>query len=434
MSISAISGVIAASGGKTALSTLGEILPDTGLPLDFAALLAEQIPGTTQTDPTLLVPPVSPKAENGPLIEIASQTAVAADIKAPPPASEVKVSSRDTAQPPQGAQENAESVLAALSAKPTSPAAAVVGEIDGKKEDRDKEPKVVAVTDPAAATPLQVAPSDAAQYVVPPVTPPVQNNLLPHGEDREKPSSPGQARKTGAPETSEDETRSSRPELPARDATLPPMPAAQTAKNSETRIPPRSETANAAILAGDAHPGNSGNTPAFATALAATAAASGTASSAATTQPAQAPTVTSALNSPNWSQDFGNRVVWLAKNDQQVAQININPPQLGPVQISISINGDQASTVFASPHAEVRQAIQDSLPQLREMFSTAGINLGQANVGSQLPSQNREAAFQFANEARSSRENAILSPDSHASSSPAGTPVQRGRGLVDLFA
>jgi flagellar hook-length control protein FliK len=433
MSISAISGLIAASGGKTALSALGEILPDTCLPLDFAALLAEQIPGKTPADPSLLVPPVNTKTDSASLGEIISQPSLAADAKAPP-IGKAKASTREVEHSPRASQETAESVLAALSAKPATSVTPTVGETEGKKDDREMEQKVAAAAEPVEAAPLQIDPSNVAQYVVPPVSPPVQSNRLPQGEEREKPSTPGQTRKTGSLETAEDDDRSQRPDLPTRDVAPPPAPAAQSAKPSETRIPPRSETANAAILAGDAHPGNSGNTPAFATALAATTAANGTATATATAPPTQTPAVTSALHSPNWSQDFGNRVVWLAKNDQQVAQININPPQLGPVQISISINGDQATTVFASPHAEVRQAIQDSLPQLREMFSTAGINLGQANVGSQLPSQNREAAFQFANEARSSRENAILSPDSHASSSPAGIPIQRGRGLVDLFA
>jgi flagellar hook-length control protein FliK len=216
--------------------------------------------------------------------------------------------------------------------------------------------------------------------------------------------------------------------LPPGNTSTSSSSATLVAQNPELRIPPRSDNANAAILAGDSNPGNSGSTPAFATALAATGAANGTAA------PTPPPAITSTINSPNWTQDFGSRVVWLAKNDQQVAQININPPQLGPIQITIYINGDQTSAAFASPHPEVRQAIQDSLPQLREMFSNAGISLGQANVGSQLPSQNRETPFQFGNEARSTGENAILSPDGHASSNPAGIPIQRGRGLVDLFA
>jgi flagellar hook-length control protein FliK len=140
------------------------------------------------------------------------------------------------------------------------------------------------------------------------------------------------------------------------------------------------------------------------------------------------------LHSANWAQDFSEKVVWLAKSDQQSAQININPPQLGPVQITLQINGDQASAVLASPHAEVRQALQDSLPQLKEMLAGAGINLGQADVGANFAQQNREAPFQAANGNRSSGENDILPGIGNTVESATSQPIQRGRGLVDLFA
>jgi len=138
------------------------------------------------------------------------------------------------------------------------------------------------------------------------------------------------------------------------------------------------------------------------------------------------------LHESQWSQNFSEKIVWLAKSEQQVAQININPPQLGPIQINLNVSGDQASAVFTSPHAEVRQAIEDAMPRLREMLNGAGISLGQANVGAQLPQQNRETPAQFANGARFSGETAILPGDSNAA--PGAVTVHRGRGLVDLFA
>lgn len=144
------------------------------------------------------------------------------------------------------------------------------------------------------------------------------------------------------------------------------------------------------------------------------------------------------IHETRWAQDFGEKIVWLAKNEQQTAQISINPPQLGPMQISLSMNGDQANAIFASPHAEVRQAIEDAMPRLREMLSTAGISLGDANVGTQLPQQSRDNAPQFSNSspngARFQDENAILGGDSKASGNSGTLPIQRGRGLVDLFA
>ena len=144
--------------------------------------------------------------------------------------------------------------------------------------------------------------------------------------------------------------------------------------------------------------------------------------------------ISTPIQDKRWAQDFGDRITFFAKADIQVAQINITPAQLGPIQITLNLNGDQASLAFASPHAEVRKAIEDAMPNLREMLSTAGISLGQSNVGAQLPQQQRDSSPQFANGNRSAGENAILPADSRSGAPSSGLPIHRGRGLVDLFA
>lgn len=144
--------------------------------------------------------------------------------------------------------------------------------------------------------------------------------------------------------------------------------------------------------------------------------------------------VSTHLREASWPQQFGEKIVWLAKSNQQSAQININPPELGPVQITLNLNGDQAKVVFASPHAEVRQAIESALPQLKEMLSSAGINLGQANVGSNLAQQNPDNPYRSTNAKHLTDENAILPANERTASAGTSLVLQRGRGLVDLFA
>ena len=140
------------------------------------------------------------------------------------------------------------------------------------------------------------------------------------------------------------------------------------------------------------------------------------------------------LHASGWDQDLGGKVVWMARSDQQSAVININPPQLGPVNISLNINGDQASATFISPHAEVRQAIEDALPRLREMLSGAGINLGQANVGSQWSGQSNSGQPQQSENPRSLPDNAILRDTSGQMTISANGNIRSSRGAVDLFA
>ena len=198
---------------------------------------------------------------------------------------------------------------------------------------------------------------------------------------------------------------------------------------SAAPVPLAAGNAEAAILAGDNISSGNSTTQTFASLLAPNSAAP--AQSVPHGNPTAIPTP---LQDSRWPQDLGERIVWMAKNDQQHAQINITPAQLGPVQITLSLNGDQASIAFASPHADVRKAIEEAMPNLREMLSTSGINLGQSDVGSELKQQQPELARQFANGQRSTGETAILPADSHIVSRTSGQPIQQGRGLVDLFA
>jgi flagellar hook-length control protein FliK len=145
-------------------------------------------------------------------------------------------------------------------------------------------------------------------------------------------------------------------------------------------------------------------------------------------------TVNAHLHSAGWPHQLGDKIVWLARNEQQSAQLTINPPQLGPIQISLNLSGDQASITFASPHAEVRQAIESAMPHLKEMLSSAGISLGQSNVGANLSQQSAENPFAGANGKRSADENAILPANDKAANAPGNPVLQRGHGLVDLFA
>ncbi|HJW02108.1 MAG TPA: flagellar hook-length control protein FliK [Azospira sp.] len=136
----------------------------------------------------------------------------------------------------------------------------------------------------------------------------------------------------------------------------------------------------------------------------------------------------------NWGNEVGQKIVWMANQDKQTAQLTLNPPQLGPLEVSLKINGDQATAVFVSAHAEVREAIEAALPRLREMMGAAGLELGQANVSSQsFQQQSEQARQQQAGSSRGGAEGGILG----AAGESAGTvrEISRsGNGLVDTFA
>lgn len=88
----------------------------------------------------------------------------------------------------------------------------------------------------------------------------------------------------------------------------------------------------------------------------------------------------SPVRSPMFGQELGERIVWLSSRQGQVAEIALNPPHLGPLEVKLSLSGGEAGAQFFSPHAQVREAIEAALPRLREMLAEAGVTLGQAQV------------------------------------------------------
>lgn len=141
--------------------------------------------------------------------------------------------------------------------------------------------------------------------------------------------------------------------------------------------------------------------------------------------------VESRLGSAGWGTELGQKVVWLANQQQQVAHINVTPPQLGPIEIRLDLASDQASAVFVSPHAAVRDAIEAALPRLREMLAEAGVTLGNVDVSAHSFGHPRQENPQAGDKSRS------LVPEFAAVHSGMGTlagMARDGRGLVDIFA
>jgi flagellar hook-length control protein FliK len=121
----------------------------------------------------------------------------------------------------------------------------------------------------------------------------------------------------------------------------------------------------------------------------------------------------------------------MADKDAQVAELHINPPDLGPVEVRLHLSGDEASVQFTSAHAEVRSAIESSIARLREAMAQAGIQLGDASVSAE--SFRQQTAHHSGSGAGRPGYRAAAEPGERAWSR---TPIAEGvrRGLVDLFA
>ncbi len=149
-------------------------------------------------------------------------------------------------------------------------------------------------------------------------------------------------------------------------------------------------------------------------------------------EPLPALPVAPRVGSAEWGGAVGEKVVWMASQNHQVAELHLNPPNLGPLEVRLTISNDQASALFVSHHSAVREAIEAAMPRLREMLADNGIMLGNVTVGSESFSQ--QQAFDQRNGKEGNR-GGLGAEDVMALRTAPGQPSGRVRdGMVDIFA
>lgn len=131
-----------------------------------------------------------------------------------------------------------------------------------------------------------------------------------------------------------------------------------------------------------------------------------------------------------WNDGLAQQVTVMVKDGEHTAQLRLDPPDLGPLEVRLSMARNEDGTAhaqFVSPHAPVRDAVEAALPQLRAILADNGITLGQASVGEGF----------VRDDGRGSRQSPG-STGSAGASEPVG-PLSAPRtivrhGLVDTFA
>lgn len=99
--------------------------------------------------------------------------------------------------------------------------------------------------------------------------------------------------------------------------------------------------------------------------------------------PAVVPGQPVAINQNGWSEAVVDRVMWLSSQNLKSAEIQLDPQELGRLEVRIHMNQDQTQVTFASPNAGVRDALEGQMHRLRDMFNQQGMTQLDVNVSDQ---------------------------------------------------
>lgn len=83
---------------------------------------------------------------------------------------------------------------------------------------------------------------------------------------------------------------------------------------------------------------------------------------------------------PEAAVQLAERVRMLVNLGNMSADIRLDPPELGAMQVRVHMHGEQASVNFVVQSQQARDMLDQAVPRLREMLAEKGIELGQSFV------------------------------------------------------
>lgn len=267
---------------------------------------------------------------------------------------------------------------------------------------------------PALPTDGSVALADAGSDVEPPAAPALAlaaANPKERGQSTSLATRPDAERLEVLAAATPSGTRTSAPEA-AQDTALPGRPSPQPADglatgtgeasgsesdigatrpvpNAAGQVPdvqlPSVETLAPATVAGTSAPASGLDTSAVAAPPTMGPALQGPANLAGSSPPQAVitPSLPQEVGSSEWGKALGQQLVQMGQGGHEVAELQLNPPGLGPLKVTLSMNDHQVQAMFVSAHSSVRAAVEAALPQLRAALADSGISLGDTSVGAE---------------------------------------------------
>ncbi|KPZ63693.1 Flagellar hook-length control protein [Pseudoalteromonas sp. P1-16-1b] len=86
------------------------------------------------------------------------------------------------------------------------------------------------------------------------------------------------------------------------------------------------------------------------------------------------------------------RVTSMLSINNKEAEIRLDPPEMGSMQIRIRSDAEQAQINFVVQNQQAKEALEQSLPRLRELLMQQGLELGESSIsyGGSSPEQNEQ--------------------------------------------
>ncbi|CAH0534108.1 hypothetical protein VST7929_02009 [Vibrio stylophorae] len=94
----------------------------------------------------------------------------------------------------------------------------------------------------------------------------------------------------------------------------------------------------------------------------------------------ETPNLTLQLHREQAAEELADKVQMMASKNLRHVDIRLDPPELGRMQIRLSLNQDQANVQFHVTNSQARDVVEQAMPRLRELMQQHGLQLAQSSV------------------------------------------------------
>jgi flagellar hook-length control protein FliK len=106
---------------------------------------------------------------------------------------------------------------------------------------------------------------------------------------------------------------------------------------------------------------------------------------------------------PEGHQQLAEKVRWMVNTQNLVAEIRLDPAELGSVHVKVAMSGESATVNFVVQSQQARDAVDNATSKLREMLAEKGIELGQSSVREESNGQQGQGDGELANQGADSK-------------------------------
>ena len=157
------------------------------------------------------------------------------------------------------------------------------------------------------------------------------------------------------------------------------------------------------------------------------------AASIAPTPPVPVYTLAQPVGNAGFAAEAAGQIAQLVHINSERAQLHVHPADMGPIDVTLQVHRGEVSVSMVAADPHTRAALEQSLPQLRDLLANQGLALTNASVNDQSP---RGSGHPAGGQARGSSVAAVIGAGAGvdafaAAPMPASVAIRR---LVDLYA